>query len=408
MTSRRNVLGGALALGAGLSMPALVRAAAPLKIGVINPFSGQFALYGDELSRGYQLAADGLNQKGGLLGRQVELVHGDSATPQQAIASVQYLADQQKVEAFIGCYLSPIALAASDAALQADKLYWETNAVAGKVTERNLPNTLRSGPDVQRFAQRSVSAVTALVAKALNKPIGELKIFIEHEDSEYGTSQFSFHQRFLKEAGVKTITEGIHSVKSIDFTDAILRAQAAKPDVWMTITYVPMNNLLLRTARDQGFAAPATVLVGTGDTPETLQALGAKSLEGIVVSGYPRPDQSETYGPGAAAFLAAYRKAYNRDPIAPQVMTGFAGAQMMYESIAAAGKLDFAAVRAAAAKLDKPTSSYATGFGAKFDEFGQNTRAFPVLVQWQAGKLVTVFPEEAKLPGTELKPLARS
>jgi branched-chain amino acid transport system substrate-binding protein len=335
-------------------------------------------------------------------------VRGDSGTPQQGIASVQYLADQQGVEAFLGCYLSPVALAASDAALQADKLYWETNALAGKVTERNLPNLARSGLDVQRFAERSVSAVTGFVAKTLGKSPADLKIFIEHEDSEYGTSMYEFHARLLKQAGVRTITEGTHSVKAVDFTDAILRAQGAKPDIWMTITYVPMNNLLLRTARDQGFAPPATMLCGTGDTPETLQALGAKSLEGILVVGYPRPDQSEHYGPGAATYLAAYRKAFGGDPIAPQGMTAFVGAQMLFEAVTAAGKTDFEAVRSVLPKFDKPVGATATGYGMKFDERGQNVRAFPTVVQWQGGKLVTVFPDEAKAEGVVIKPFARS
>jgi len=37
----------------------------------------------------------------------------------------------------------------------------------------------------------------------------------------------------------------------------------------------------------------------------------------------------------------------------------------------------------------------ATGWGAKFDEAGQNERATPFLMQWQGGELVTVFPADA-------------
>ena len=64
-------------------------------------------------------------------------------------------------------------------------------------------------------------------------------------------------------------------------------------------------------------------------------------------------------------------------------------------------------MRAAAAKMDKPAKSYATGFGAKFDAKFQNTRAFPTLVQWQSGKVVTVFPTDAALPGVKLVGLKR-
>jgi branched-chain amino acid transport system substrate-binding protein len=170
---------------------------------------------------------------------------------------------------------------------------------------------------------------------------------------------------------------------------------------------VPDGNLLLRTMREQGFKPAAILLVGTGDTFETLESLGAEYLEGVAVVGYPRPDQTETYGPGAAAYLAAYKKKYERDPIAPQGMAAYVGAQMLIEAIAAAGSVEMEKVRAAAAKMDKPAKSYATGFGAKFDAQFQNTRAFPTVVQWQSGKIVTVYPKEAAQSNVKLVNLPR-
>jgi branched-chain amino acid transport system substrate-binding protein len=68
---------------------------------------------------------------------------------------------------------------------------------------------------------------------------------------------------------------------------------------------------------------------------------------------------------------------------------------MMAEAVAAAGSADPAAVKAALAKFDKPESSYATGFGVKYDEQAQNTRAFPTVIQWQSGKQVTIYPVAA-------------
>ncbi len=68
----------------------------------------------------------------------------------------------------------------------------------------------------------------------------------------------------------------------------------------------------------------------------------------------------------------------------------------------AAGSTDVAKVRAAAAKLDKPLNAYPNGNGAKFDDKFQNTRTFPTVIQWQAGKQVTVFPAEARAAGIAL------
>jgi branched-chain amino acid transport system substrate-binding protein len=389
----------AFAAGAGLAQE-------PIRIGAINPYSGPVALYGDELARGYQIAVDEANAKGGLLGRKVELLRGDAGNPQQGIAAVDKLA-ADNVDVFIGTYVSAVSNAASDAALRYGKIYWDTNALAADLTARGLPNFIRSGPYAAGFAEISAKTTKDLLAPALGKPVKGLKVWIESEDSIYGTSIAKQQKEILESEGAVIAGVGAHNARAIDLTDSVLRAKGAAPDVWINTGYVIDNNLLLRTMREQGFKPPATLLVGTGDTYETLNALGAEYLEGIVIVAYPRTDQAEAYGPGAAAYLAAYKKKYERDPIAPQGMTAYVGMQMLLETIAAAGSTDMEKVRAAAAKMDKPLKSYATGFGAKFDEQFQNIRAFPTVVQWQSGKIVTVNPKDAAQPNVKLVNLSR-
>ena len=57
--------------------------------------------------------------------------------------------------------------------------------------------------------------------------------------------------------------------------------------------------------------------------------------------------------------------------------------------------------------MDHPLGTYANGFGAKFDDTFQNTLALPTVVQWQSGKLLTVYPVQASLPGTKVTDLPR-
>jgi branched-chain amino acid transport system substrate-binding protein len=378
-----------------------------LKLGAMNPLSGALALYGDELNRGYELAADKVNAAGGVLGRKVVIVRGNASSPQEGIAAVEQLANRDKVDAFIGSYISAVASAASEAALANSKLYWDTNALAAELTARGLPNFIRSGPWSGTFASQSADATMKLIAKTLGKEPKDLKVWIEHEDSVYGSSIAKDQERLLKEAGVQVVGVGAHNLRAIDLSPSILRAKNTNPDLWIQTGYIPDTNLLLRTARDQGFKPQAMLLVGTGDTFETLEALGKEYLEGIMVVSYPRPDINAKYGPGAAEFLAAYRAKYNRDPIAPQAMAAFVGASILMETIQAAGSADMEKVKAAAAKMDKPLGTYATGFGVKFDQNFQNTRAFPVVAQWQDGKMVTVYPVEATPEGAKLADMRR-
>ena len=406
MTSLRHllrslVLPGAAVLVALTAGPALAQDA--LRIGAINPYSGPLALYGDELARGYQLAVDERNAKGGLLGRKVELLRGDATNPQQGIAAVDQMVSRDKVDVFVGTYTSGISNAASDAALRNQKIYWDTTALAADLTERKLPNFIRSGPYSGNFAEMAVRLLTESIATSLGKPAASITVWIEHEESIYGKSIGDTVHKLLEAKGVKVLGQGAHNPRATDLTDSVLRAKKAAADVYMQVGYVPDTNLLLKTAREQGFKPPVILLTGTGDTFETLESLGPEFLEGVYVVSYPRPDISEAFGPGAGAFLASYRKAYNRDPIAPQSLTAFAGMRMLLETIDAAGSTDVAKVRAAAAKLDKPLNSYPSGNGVKFDDKFQNTRAFPTVIQWQAGKQVTVFPAEARAAGITLK-----
>ena len=398
------------ALAAGVIAAAFATVAvaqAPLKIGAINPYSGPLALYGDEVARGYQLAVDEKNAKGGVLGRKVELVRGDAGNPQQGIAAVDQLASRDNVDLFIGTYISAVSNAASDAAQRYNKIYWDTNAVAAELTERGLPNFIRVGPNASNFADMSVRAVIEQIAPALGKQPKDLTVWIEHEDSIYGKSIGDIQKKLLDSKGVKVLGQGAHNFRAADLTDVVLRVKKANPDVWLMTGYVPDGNLLHKTAREQGFKPPVILMVGTGDTNETLDAVGADYLEGAMVVSYPRPDISEKFGPGAAAYLAAYRKAYNREPVAPQGLTAYTGMRILLETIEAAGSTDVDKVRAAAAKLDKPLNTYPSGFGVKFDDKFQNTRAIFTVIQWQGGKQVTVFPPEARGPGVALKNVPR-
>ena len=403
---RRVFLAAATAATAGYA--ARVRAAEPLKIGAINPYAGGAALYGDETTRGYELAAALLNAKGGLLGRQISMVRGNASNAQEAMSAVEQLAGRDKVEAFIGTYISAVSSAASESALNSSKLYWDTNALAAQLTDRGLPNFIRSGPNSADFAQESVVGVTELVAKGLGKPAKDLKVWVQYEDSIYGTTIAKDQQTGLKAAGMTIVGANAYSARAIDQTDVILRAKNANPDVWLTTGYTADSNLMLRTARDQGFKPKAMMITGSGDTYETKDALGKEFLEGILVVTYPRPDINPAYGPGAQEYLQAYRQKYNRDPIAPQCFTAYVGAQMMFEAIAAAGSTEYEKVRAAAAKMDKPVGSYANGFGVKFDANMQNTRAKPIICQWQDGTPATVFPQQAVPAGGKLVSLARA
>jgi branched-chain amino acid transport system substrate-binding protein len=345
--------------------------------------------------------------KGKPLGRRVQIVNGDASNPQQGIQAVEQLMNRDKVDFFGGTYTSGISNTASDSAMRFDRVYLETIALAEDLTLRGLPNYLRTGPNAETFAISTIDTLRDLVAPAIKKPFRDLKVWIEHEDSSYGSSIGQKQKRLLEAFGLKVVGFGSHSARTVDLNDTVLRMKVAAPDVVVETGYVADGNLLLKTMRDQGFKPAATVFIGTGDTPETLQAQGAAGVEGLLVITYPRSDVSEKFAPGVKTFLEAYRAKYKTDPIQTQSLTSFVGSQILFEAIQVAGSTEPQKVLAAAAKMDKPIGTYLNGFGVKFDKNFQNLRAVTTTVQWQDGKVVTVFPKTAVNPGVVLKPMTR-
>ena len=63
---------------------------------------------------------------------------------------------------------------------------------------------------------------------------------------------------------------------------------------------------------------------------------------------------------------------------------------------------------AAAAALDRPLGTYECGYGAKFDDKMQNTRALPVVAQWQGGTVKAVYPANAAAEGVKVVNLPRA
>ena len=97
----------ALAAGAALAMPALIRparAAGAVKLGCLFSSSGTMANLEGRMNTVVQMAADELNAAGGVLGRHVEVVTTNPASDWPTYAQMgRQLLQEQKVAALFGC-----------------------------------------------------------------------------------------------------------------------------------------------------------------------------------------------------------------------------------------------------------------------------------------------------------------
>lgn len=373
----------------------------PIKIGVINPFSGATAPGGIATTQGYEVAVDEVNASGGINGQKVELVRGDASTPDAGISEVNRLATSEKVDLFMGTYLSGIANTASETAARNNKLYWETNALASNLTQRGLQNFIRVGADAASFGKASIDGIDKVVAPSIGKTLKGSRVCITHEQSIYGTSVADTQKSLAEKAGATVVDNVAYDPASPDLGNVILRCQKGSTDFWVSTGYVPDSNLLLRTATQQGFKPAATMMVGSADTKETANAVPEPQLTGVYVTAFAHNDANEAYAPGIKKFLDAYKAKYNADPTFPQTTVAYTGAKVLFAALAKAKSTDPAAVKKILKDIEQPLGSTPATFGVKFDDKLQNTLALPTVVQWQGGKLVTLYPEQAAPSGAK-------
>src|SRR5215470_10439403 len=93
-----------------LAAPSILRSArgeAPIKVGLISPLTGAWTVYGKAHSAGFELAVDEINAAGGVLGRKVEIVLGDSKTePRIVVEQANRLIRQENVDFLAGTFSS--------------------------------------------------------------------------------------------------------------------------------------------------------------------------------------------------------------------------------------------------------------------------------------------------------------
>lgn len=373
-----------------------------IKIGVVQPFSGPNAHAGEETFKGNELAVEEINANGGLLGKEVVLVKADATNAQEAISETERLIGQEKVDIITGTYLSGVAYPATQIANKYNVLYWETNALAPDITQQGFKNVIRIGQNASTFASVAVDSISNVVAPALEKSVEDLKIVIIHEQSIYGTSIAEMEENALKELGAQVLERIPYDPAAADLSSVVNRSKNHNPDIWLRTGYVNDGSLLFKQARDIGWKPP--VIMGVADDSQyLLEAMGAEGMEGILSLSYPPYDISEEYGPGVGSMVEKYKSKYNSDPKLPQTLVSYAGTKILFDLIEETNSTDADTIRENALQMDVDIGgTYPSGYGVKLDpQTLDNTKAFPVLTQWQDGQIRTIYPSEAV--GTDAK-----
>jgi branched-chain amino acid transport system substrate-binding protein len=381
----------ALACTAALSITAAH--GADLKLGALYPFSGGLALLGDESFRGVQLAVDERNAAGGVNGNKIVLVKADAVDANQAVGEARRLTSVENVTAVFGSYASGVSAAATQVTELAGVPYFELGAVADTITGRGMKYVFRSNSTAKNFAERSIEAVVKVVASQLKTDPKALKIAIIFEDGSYGTLVSSFQKEEAKRLGLNVVESQSYSAKSVDLSSLVLRLKGAGADVILQTSYQNDTTLFIKQAANAGFKPKALIGAGGGySLTDTAKQLGA-AMDGAYDVDFPQDTMAENGAPGLRAFSAAYQKQFGTPPRSGHSLVNYVGAKAFLDVLAAAKSTDKDKIREAVLAYKKASGTSAAGWGFDFAENGQNKLATTNLMQWQKGKLETVYPE---------------
>jgi len=393
MWKARFILAALIGIG---SVSTVTSVSADVKLGALFPLSGELALLGEESFRGVELAIEEKNNEGGLKGENIRLVRGDAVDNNQAIGEARRLISVEQVKAIFGTYSSSRAVAASQVSELAGIPYFELVAVSDDITTRGFEYVFRTNPSSSDFGGAAITAVTDLLAPALNVDVKDLRIAIIHEDSVFGSSVSANQVATAKHKDLNIVQQLPYSASTVDMSSIILRLREAKIDVVLHTSYEKDTILFMQQAAEIGFQPKAVVGAGGGYILQPVaDAIGHDMIEGTLVVAESHYDINLESAPGLTDFLAQYQSKYGSVPRSSHSLVSYVGAKALLNALEDASSLDAPAIRDAVYRLDIPNGGTAVGWGVKFNERGQNERAQMLVLQWQNGKLVTVYPESA-------------
>jgi branched-chain amino acid transport system substrate-binding protein len=374
------------------------------KIGVLQPLTGNLAAEGKRHLEGYELMRDLINERfGGVMGKKLVFAVGDAPDPTAAASEATRLATREGVKIISGTFSSTLCGAASEAASRQNVIYWETSCVDPRFNQRGLKNVFRTEVDGTGFGWYNVEFMAKHLAHRLGKKPNELRVAYLSEDSSYGQGVTEMARKRAKEEfGMQEVAAEYYAFTTNDLTPTILKLKAANPDVLHHIARNQDAILFWRQAREQKFEFKALVHAGaTGyGSPDFGKAFG-NDANGPFALLEPAPGfLIEKLRPEGQRIERAFREAV-KTKTGSDIPTGghqlaAGGLWVLKLALDAAKTDDLEKFRAAVFAMDIPVGSAINGWGVKFEPNGQNTnaRVQHYMLQWQGGRMVTVWPEE--------------
>lgn len=303
-----------------------------IKVGFVGELSGPLARFGEDGLKGAELFVDQINQKGGVLGRKLELITRDDKTrPDEAVRHARDLIFAENVDFLVHNISSAACLGVSEVAKQAGKLVFSSCAVDDFTIEKGHPRAFRIPNIITRTQGRAAAQYAATHFR------GKKRYYLIGHDFAFGRRSIEFFKEKLKELvpDAEIVGEAWPKLTETNFTPYITSILNAKPDVleFQLATTIPF----FAQAQPYELHKKMQLLSALWGGSDEMWILKKEQLPmGAVVGGFP------WYGldnPVNKTFVADFKKKHGHEPRTASYFE-YLTLQFLTEAISRAGTIN--------------------------------------------------------------------
>jgi branched-chain amino acid transport system substrate-binding protein len=309
-----------------------------IKIGFFGDLTGPTFNFGKSAYNGVLMAADEINQYGGINGRRIDVViEDDKGSPESAARLTAKLIDHDKVIAIIAGGTSGNSRAAAPKA-QASHV----PLISPSSTD---PAVTQTGDYIFRACFVDSFQGEVMASFAVNTLKAQKAAILFDFNSPYGLGLTEYFKTSFTRLGGKIVAEQSYTQGDADFKGQLSTIRSAEPDVIYIPGYYGDVALIAKQARMIGLTQP--LLGGDGwDAPELWQ-LGGDSLNGSYITTHYSIDDPS---PAIEAFVNTYKQRYGNLLPDAHAALAYDATRLLFDAITRAGSTDSAKIRDALAQ----------------------------------------------------------
>jgi branched-chain amino acid transport system substrate-binding protein len=304
----------------------------PIVIGVSLPLTGDFAEPGKGVQRGYEAWAAHVNENGGLLGRQVELVIVDDQSSADRVASdYERLINQDGVDLVFGPFSTRLVVPAAQVAQDYGFLFVEPAGAAAEVFEQGFDNLFYAAPAI------ADDHYNHLADHILALPDDERPetIAVASMDDPFAQGTAYGLRDALAAEGIEVVVDEVYPPNTTDFSGIAAKIADSEADLLVVGSQYQDGVNLVVALQQQGYQPEMAAISGAPTNAEFPAAIGDKT-EGILApTGY-TPDAPY---PSNEEFVAAYTAEHDAEPAEDEANAWTTG-QVVAAAVEAVGCAD--------------------------------------------------------------------